>query len=448
MDKRKLPPGPSVKLLTTYRYVRDPYGYPAEMKERYGDPCTLDVVNGTVVMVGTSAGAQQVYSADPDTYLPFGTEAIRPLIGEHSLFLMSGAAHKRERKLLMPAFHGDRMRAYGETIRSAALAAAARWPRDQIFVFQESSQWISLEVIIRAVFGVVDPARVDAFRAAILEFVASAAPSILFFPFLQRSFFGGGPWVRLQRAKQRGDLLLAGELAARRSRPDEPGDDILGSMLAARREDGSAMTDPEIRDELVTLLFAGHETTGIALAWAMYWLLRDRDVLARLLAELDAAGERPEPEAIVRLPFLDAVTHETLRLYPIAPDGPRTLARPLEVGGYTLPPGACVAVAHWLIHSDPKLYPEPNKFRPERFLGRKFGPFEYVPFGGGHRRCLGAAFATYELKIVLATLLRNFRLALAEPGEVRPGRRNVVLGPSTGTRVVHVGPRRAGDPPV
>lgn len=448
MDKRTLPPGPPIKLLQTYRYLRDPYAYLERTRARYGDPFTADVVNGTVVIVGSPAGAQQVYAADPDTYLPFGTDAIRPLIGEHSLFLMSGAAHRRERKLLMPAFHGDRMRAYGHTIRDSALAAAARWPKDQVFVFQESSQWISLDVIIRAVFGVVDPARVDTYRASILEFVAASVPSILFFPFLQRSFFGGGPWVRLQRAKQRGRLLLLGELAARRARPDEVGEDILGMMLRARHEDGAGMTDDEIHDELVTLLFAGHETTGIALAWAMYWLLRDRDALTRLLAELDAAGERPEPEAIARLPYLEAVTQETLRLYPIAPDGPRMLARPLEVGGFTIPPGACVAVAHALLHINPDTYPEPHRFRPERFLGRKFGPFEYAPFGGGHRRCLGAAFATYELKIVLATLLRNFRLSLAEPGEVRPGRRNVVLGPSTGTRVVYVGPRRAGDPPV
>ena len=445
MDKRALPPGPRIPLLQTYLYLRDPYTYLAQTRDKYGDPFTADVVNGTVVIVGSPQGAQQVFSADPDTYLPFGTDAVRPLIGENSLLLLSGARHKRERRLLMPAFHGDRMRAYGETIRDVALAAAARWPQGETFVFQETSQWISLEVIIRAVFGVVDPARVDAFRAAILEFVASAAPSLLFFPFLQRSFFGRGPWVRLQKAKQRGHFLLAAELAARRSRPEETGEDILSLLVRARHEDGSGMTDPEIHDELITLLFAGHETTGIALAWAIYWLLRERTSLERLLAELDAAGERPEPEAIARLPYLDAVVHETLRLYPIAPDAPRLLARPLEVGGYTLPAGACVAVASALLHIRPDLYPDPHRFRPERFLERKFSPFEYTPFGGGHRRCLGAAFATYEMKLVLATLLRNFRLELAEPGEVKPGRRNVVLGPATGVRVKLAGPRKAGD---
>mgnify|MGYP000849610670 CR=1 FL=1 len=446
MDKRTLPPGPPIKLLQTYLYLRDPYAYLRNTRDKYGDPFTADVVNGTVVLTGTPAGAQQIYGADPDTYLPFGADAMRPLIGDNSILMLSGPRHRRERKLLMPSFHGDRMRAYGETIRRSALAAAERWPKGQVFPFQESSQWISLDVIIRAVFGVDDDARVETYRAAILEFVAAAVPSILFFPFLQRPFLGRGPWVRLQKARQHGDFLISAELAARRSRPEEAGEDILSLMMRARHEDGTAMTDAEIRDELVTLLFAGHETTGIALAWAMYWILRDRQVLGRLLAELDAAGERPEPEAIARLPYLDAVVLETLRLYPIAPDGPRTLARPLELCGYTLPPGTCVAVAHALLHSDPAIYPEPERFKPERFLERKYGPFEFTPFGGGHRRCLGAAFATYEAKLVLATLLRNFRLELAEPGEVKPGRRNVVLGPATGTRVRFVGPRKAGDP--
>lgn len=442
-----LPPGSRRTLLQTYRYARDPYGFFVKMVEEYGDPFTAHVVNGDVVITGSPAGAQQVFSADPDTFAPFGPEVSRPLLGENSLLLLSGERHRRERKLLMPAFHGERMRAYGETIRGAAHAAAATWPKGQPFVFQDSSQWVSLEVIIRAVFGVVDPARVEDVRKAILEYVAAIAPSLVFFPFLQRDFFGMGPWARFQRARQRLDFLVSAELAARRSRPEELGDDILSRMLAARHDDGSGMTDAQIYDELLTLLFAGHETTGIALAWSIYWLHRDRARLEKLLAELDAAGERPEPEVLTRLPYLEAVVHETLRLYPIAPDAPRMLARPLELAGYTLPAGAGVAVAMGLVHIRPEIYPEPHAFRPERFLDRKYGPFEYAPFGGGHRRCLGAAFATYEMKLVLATLLRNYRLRLSEPREVKPGRRNVVLGPSTGVRVTYLGPRRAGDPP-
>lgn len=442
-----LPPGSRRTLLQTYRYTRDPYRFFVEMAEEYGDPFTIHAVNGSVAMTGNPAGAQQIFAADSDAFVPFGAEVSRPLLGDSSMLLLSGERHRKERKLLMPAFHGERMRAYGETIRAAAHAAASTWLKGQTFVFQDSSQWISLEVIIRAVFGVVDPARVEAVRQAILEFVAATVPSFMFFPFLQRDFLGMGPWARFQRARRRIGFLIAAELAARRSRPEELGDDILSRMLAARHDDGSGMSDSEIHDELLTLLFAGHETSGIALAWSIYWLHRNPDRLEKLLAELDTAGERPEPEVVARLPYLEAVVHETLRLYPIAPDAPRMLARPLELLGYTLPAGAGVAVATGLLHIRPDLYPEPHAFRPERFLHKKFSPFEYTPFGGGHRRCLGAAFATYEMKLVLAALLRNYRLKLAEPREVKPGRRNVVLGPATGVRVTYLGPRRAGDLP-
>jgi cytochrome P450 len=437
-----LPPGPSNALLQTYLYIRDTYEYLSRMRDRYGDLYTVRAVNGTIVMTGSPAGAAQIFSADPETFVPFGVDGMRPLVGTHSMLLLSGARHRRERKLLMPAFHGDRMRAHGETIREVALAAAARWSEGRPFVFQDTSQGISLEVIIRVVFGVTDPSRVEAVRKAVLDFVGAAVPSLLFFPFLQRSFFGMGPWARFERAKGVLSALLRTEIRARKSRPEETGDDILSNMLAARHEDGSAMSEDELHDELLTLLFAGHETTGIALAWAVYWLLRNPACLDRLLAELSAAGESPEPEVIARLPYLEAVVQETLRLHPIAPDVPRKLARPLVLGDYTLPTGVAVGVATALLHTRPDLYPEPERFNPQRFLDRKFSPFEYTPFGGGARRCLGAAFATYEMKIVLATLLGRYRLTLAEPGEVRPDRRSVVLGPATGVRVVLSGKRR------
>lgn len=442
-----LPPGSKLPpTLQSLRYARDAYGYLERQQLKYGDPFHASTANGEVVITGSPAGIQQIYTADPDTFVPFAPQAVDFLLGVNSMLLLSGARHRRERKLLMPAFHGDRMRAYGETIRAAAHAVARTWPKGQSFVFQGSSQWVSLEVIIRAVFGVTEPARVEEFRRALIELVDATAPSLLFFPALRRSFGGLGPYARFERVRQRLDFLLAAEVAARRSRPEDPGEDILGRMLAARYEDGAAMSSDELRDELITLLFAGHETTGIALAWAVYWVLRDPAVYARLLAELDAAGERPEPEALAKLPYLDAVCCEALRLHPIVADVPRTLARPFELGGYTLPPGMGVVAATALLHVRPDLYPQPQVFRPERFLERKFSPFEYTPFGGGARRCLGAAFAMYEMKIVLATLLRHHALRLDERRPVQPARRNLVLGPATGVRVVLLGPRAAGDP--
>jgi cytochrome P450 len=432
----RLPPGPRFSVLQTALYARDPYGYMIRNVRKYGDPFTIPAINGTLVMTGDPALIQQIFSADPDTYVPFGASAIEPIVGPRSLLLLSGDRHRRERKLLTPPLHGARMRAYGETIRGAAKTAMATWREGQPFVMQTSTQWISLEVIIRTVFGVQGDARVEAFRAGIIEVVAAAVPSLLFFTWLRHPWGGLSPYVRYARAMTVIDALIYGELAARRARPDEPREDILSLMLAARDEAGEGMSDAELRDELMTLLFAGHETTGIALAWACYWLHRHPVALEQLRAEVDALGDDPEPERIGKLPYLDAVCNETLRLHPIVPDVPRMLARPLTLGAYRIDPPNGVDIATTLLHLREELYPEPTRFKPERFLQRRFSPFEFTPFGGGHRRCIGAAFATYELKLVLATILRHAHLELAEPGEVRPARRNVVLGPDTGVRMV------------
>ena len=431
----KLPPGPRFSLIQTALYARDPYRYLIENQRKYGDPFTIPAINGTLIITGTPAYVQQIFSADPDTYLPFGANAIEPVVGPNSVFLVSGARHRRERKLLTPPLHGARMRAYGETIRQATRTAMATWREGQPFVMQTTTQWISLEVILRAVFGVQGDERIAAFRAAIIELVAAAVPSLLFFTWLRRPWGGLGPYNRYVKAHDAIEALIRGEITARRALVEEPREDILSLLLSARDEAGEGMKDVELRDELMGLLFAGHETTGVALAWACYWLHRHPAALDRLRAEVDALGDDPEPDTIAKLPYLDAVCDETLRLHPIVPDVPRMLARPLELAGYTLGPPYGVDAATTLVHRREELYPEPDLFRPERFLERRFGPFEFIPFGGGHRRCIGAAFATYELKIVLATFLRHAHLELAEPGEVQPARRNVVLGPATGVRM-------------
>jgi cytochrome P450 len=433
--QRRTPPGPKIALVQTFRYARDAYGYLLDCHKRWGDTFLIPALNGPLVMVCAPAEIQQVFAADPDTFVPFGADSYTPLLGERSLLALSGQRHRRERKLLTPAFHGARMRAYAATIRRAALAAMDQWRPGEVFTMQRSTQWISLEVILRAVFGVQDEQRIAEFRRAIVDMVDAAVPSLMFFKFMRRPWGGLSPYNRFVEVMARMEALIFGEIAARRGRPEVVGEDILSMMLAARHEDGSGMSDLELRDELLTLLFAGHETTGIALAWACYWLHRDPAALERARAEVDALGDDPDPEALAKLPYLDAVCSETLRLHPIAPDVPRTLARPLEVGGYQLAPPLGVAVTTTVLHQREALYPEPTKFRPERFLERRFSAFEYTPFGGGARRCIGAAFATYELKIVLATFLRGAHLELAEPGEVRPQRRNLVIGPGSGVRM-------------
>ncbi len=436
----RLPPGPSSALWQTIQYTRDAYGWLYRMRDTYGDIFICRMMNGTAVVVGSPAGAQAIFGADPDTFVPFAADAIKPLIGSNSILFLTGQRHRRERRLLTPPFHGERMRAYGEIIRNATLGATSHWVAGTPMAFQATSQAISLEVIIRAVFGIEEQGRVDETRNKIIRFADQLNPALLFFPFLQRKFGGYGPWARFERVKKEVMALLQGEIDGRR-RATDPGSDILSLMLAARHEDGTAMSDEELRDELVTLVFAGHETTGIALAWAIYWLLRNPECMNRLLDEIDSLGQDPSPEALARLPYLDGVVHETLRLHPIVPDIPRQLVRPFELEGYQLPVGMGVVVATTLLHARPDIYPEPERFKPERYLDRKFSPFEYTPFGGGARRCIGSAFAVYEMKIVLGTILSRHRLVLVERDEVRPGRRNLVLGPESGVRVMLIGPR-------
>jgi cytochrome P450 len=306
-----------------------------------------------------------------------------------------------------------------------------------VFVFQDSAQAISLEIILRAIFGVEDDPAVDRFVSIVKKFVDVASPLVMFTKMLQHEFFGFGPWAKTQKALREWDALTAEQIRLRRAR--EGGDDILGMMLAARYEDGERMSDDHVRDELVTLVFAGHETTALALSWAMYWLHRDRERLERLCGELDAAGG--DPEKIAASPYLDAVCSETLRLHPIVPDPLRMCAKPFTLRGWEIPAGVGVAAVSALAHIDPVVWPEPLKFRPERFLERTYKPWEYLPFGGGARRCIGAAFSVYEMKQVLAVAIGESEYELCEEREVVPVRRSVTMGPSTGVRLRRRGTR-------
>jgi cytochrome P450 len=229
--------------------------------------------------------------------------------------------------------------------------------------------------------------------------------------------------------------MMSEEIRARR-RDAREGEDILGLILSARYDDGSAMTDEEVRDQLITLVVAGHETTGTSLAWSIDWLARLPEVRDRLAAEVDALGDSPSPEAMAAAPYLDAFCNEVLRVYPIVPDVSREVVQPFTLGPWTIPVGAAIAVGTALLHTDPKLYPDPHAFRPERWLDKKPSPFEYTPFGGGARRCLGAAFAIYEMKIALATIVRTLAFSPAHEAPTRPARQNITIGPKDGVLVV------------
>lgn len=434
-----LPPGPRSAILQTLEYARDPFATLQRAARRYGDPFTLKLLTGPMVVTQTPQGIREIFAAPPETFESNAAAFLAPLLGEHSLLFLDGALHKRERSLIMPAFHGARMKAYGQLIQDITLSHAAAWKPGQSLVMQEIMQSISLEVIIQAIFGVRHTSRVQVYRDLIPAYFQAFTSLLVFFPALRRHFGGIGPWNHFKTVAAPFEQLLAEEIAARRRAPGDQ-DDILSLLLAARHEDGSAMTDEELRDELKTLLIGGHETTAIALAWAFYWLHRQPDVYQRLQAELGALSRTPNAEALVQLPYLSAVCDEALRLYPVFSGTTRKLRQPFTLRGHELPAGVAVYAAIALTHFDPTLYFDPMDSRPERFLERKYTPSEYLPFGGGARRCVGAAFAVYEMKIVLGSLLAQHRLALVEDRPVKPARRTFTIGPKGGVKMVYQGP--------
>jgi cytochrome P450 len=442
--RKGLPPGPSIALYQIARYLRDPYRYYSRMRRRYGDLMTLPTLNGTLVVSFTPEGAGEILAGNGDDFVPgFGVDAIRPIVGAGSLLLLSGDRHKRERKLLSPTFHGARMRAYSPTVREAALRAAAGWSASQPINLREEMEVISLEVILRAVLGAREQTQVDALGRAVRRAVSEVNPLPLFMPFLQRKFFGMGPWARFLERRAELDVLVFDQIARARAGEGQ-GEDVLTKLLEARYEDGQPLSDTAIRDHLLTLLVAGHETTATALAWAFYECGRDPELTERLRGEIASVGPEPDPDALSALPFLEAFCRETLRLHPIVAEFFRTVkpGHCVEFQGYTIPEGVSLAGSIIDLHRNPDLYPEPEQFRPDRFLDRQFAPNEFAAFGGGHRYCLGAAFALNEMKVVIGTLLPRFDLSLVDSEPVRTVVRNLTLGPSGGVPM-RVTPRKS-----
>lgn len=441
IDRSALPPGPRFAPVQSFRYMRDPYAYYARMRAKYGDLFTMPTMNGLLVVAHGAEGARQILAGgEKDFGEGFGADVLTPIIGRHSLLLLSGDAHRRERRLLSPVFHGARMRGYGPAMQSAALARAERWLPGERIVVQDEMQAISLDVIIRVVLGVEDPSRVEPFRIAIREAVERVSPLPLFFEPLQRSFFGFGPWARFLRHMGRFDELLAEEIAGARRRAS-PREDVLSRLVHTLDDEGRPLPDGAIRDHLLTLLVAGHETTSTALAWSFYELARHPEIRGWLHEEIARLGNEPEAGELAALPALEAVARETLRLHPIVPEFFRTVQNRYVLQGWEIPAGVTLAGSILSLHRDPSVYPEPERFRPARFLDRTLPPHEFAAFGGGHRHCLGAAFAISEMAIVIGSLLPGFELALESDRPLRTVRRHVTLGPEGGVAMRVVGQR-------
>ena len=427
----KQPPGPSGRVRCTLRLAKDPVTALREWHGRYGDTFRIPGLPDAVTTCEPELVRQIHGNRDPGLFKAGVTERIDPLFGARSLLRLADESHNRERKIMMPPFHGERMRGWARTMADVGRRAFAIGEAPVRAI--ECTRRATLEVILRVVFGVHDDARVAAFARAIEHWADALHPLFIFIPALARDFMGLSRYARYHKHSDHLDAMLYEQIAALRAAP-EPSDDVLSMLVHARYDDGSAMEDISLRDNLRTLLFAGHDTTAIILAWAIWFVHRNKPVLERLRDELDALGPDIEPDELTRIPYLEAVIDETLRIRPINPETQRPLAKPWKLGEWQIPAHNIVTVSIVLLHFDERHWDRPHEFEPERFLGAHPSPNVYVPFGGGNRRCLGATFAKYEAAIVLGTLLREFEFELLDD-HVEWRRGKLILEPIGGVNV-------------
>lgn len=446
-------------LIQILQWVFNPLGYMETNFQRFGSFFRAEIspVNPEpIVLVNHPEAIQYILTHDnSDEITSPGDVNIlaKPLLGENSLILLNGKQHRQRRQLVLPPFHCERMKAYGDLICTIAHEVMQTWEVNRPFCARDAMQQITMRVILQAVFGLHEGdryRRLEHLLTERLNLITTPLTSILvFFPQLMVDL---GEWSiggKIRRLIQETDTLLYDEIRERRANPDPQRTDVLSLLLSARDEAGNGLTDAELHDELMTLLIAGHETTATALAWAFYWIHRLPDVRQTLLAELEPYRNSTDFTAIARLPYLNAVCNEALRLYPVAMVTlPRRVEKPVHLLGYELEPGTLLMGCIYLVHHREDLYPNSKAFRPERFLERQYSAYEFLPFGAGSRRCVGAALAMYEMALILTTILNECELELAETGEVKPMRRGGTLAPGGGVRIKKVGDRSSTFTPI
>ncbi len=414
-----LPPGPKrPAALQVWAWIRRPLPFLDDCARRFGKRFTIKLGGGRrFVLTWDKDDVKTIFTGSADVFSGKGNESFKHFVGEHSLFVLDGAAHERHRKLFGPSFRGDRMRAYGALVAARTERAIEEWPARKPFSILAAMNAITLDVIFAAIFGVHDPERVAAMRRLVKQLTGTATAALAFAPSLQMDLGRWSPWGRFLRTRRALDAIIFDEI--RKARSGSSGADGREDILALLAS--SELSDQELRDELLTFLGAGHETTTSSIAWALRWILGTPGVAER--AREDAK-------------YLDAAIQESLRISPPIPIVPRRLAAPATLGEFALPAGVHVAPCAYLAQRDPETFPEPLRFDPGRFLGKRPGPFEFFPFGGGSRICIGLPFANFEMQRVISTVLARADLRLVGEASSRAKRKAIILVPHDGTRVV------------
>ena len=421
----------------TLRWLTSPYQFLSECAQQLGDTFTLDFgSHGTYVLVSRPDDIRTIFTGDTtQLHAGEGNAILRSFLGPDSLLLLDEQHHLAERRLLLRALHHTPLAAHAPLIRAVTLAAARDWAPGQSVVMQEVAQGILLEVMTRIVFGLDDGERHAALRGQLRAILDNPRLNLALLGHLGDDLVASEAWATFNQSLARLDGLLFAEIGRRRAARHAERGDLLGALLTAEQDTGQMRNDHHLRDELLTLLVTGYETTATALAWAFSWLHRELESCRQLREELATVDTEGDPAALGELRYLEAVCKETLRLHPVIPLVARQVRRPLRLREYAIPSGITVAPCIYLAHHRAERYPQPDAFRPDRFLSGEYSPYEFLPFGGGARRCLGMSLALHEMKLILGTILERYEFEPAAAGTVRPMRRTVTIAPAGGTRL-------------
>jgi cytochrome P450 len=439
-----LPPGPKSPLWwQLFRFAGDPLRLFEDCHRQYGDTFTLEVGGGgPFVMLSDPEAVRDVFRGDPSAlHSGEANSVFIATVGRSSVLVLDEAPHARQRRVLVPPLKGERMRAFFDAMRLETLKAVRAWPRGTPFAALPSLRRITLRVILRTGLGLAPGPEMDRFEYKMERVLSQGRQryALVLMRIVPIERLSGSRWVPLFRQLSDLDDDLFALIKARRRGDQKPnGENVLDDLLAATHEDGSPLDDREVRDAIITILIAGHETTALALAWALADIVPRPSVVERLTDELKRVtrAEPPEADQLPALEYLEGAIRESLRLSAVVPFVVRKTVKPFVAAGREYPAGVILCPCSYLVHRRVELYPEPAQFQPERFLTRKFGPHEWFPFGGGNRVCLGMPFALYEMKVLLATLFSQVRLARPAGARSRARRYGVVLGPDDGGRII------------
>lgn len=421
-----------------------PLQFIEEYTKKYGDLYRIKFNNTPVIVVSNPQAIEEIFTANSNTFRSAeANKVLSFLLGDNSILLLDGKKHTERRRLLMPPFHGESLHECSQKIVDITNTVCDRLKTNQPFEVRPLMQEITLRVILKVVFGLNSGTRYERLRELLVElletFNTPAKSLPLIFPLLQQDWGKFSPWGRFLRLKAEIKQLIEREIKTKRKAiaKGESHRDILNLLLLAEDEQGNKMTDEELHDELITLLFAGHETTASALSWLFYWVHYQPEVQTKLRSELDSLGRHTDYRQINNLPYLSAVISETLRIYPVTAGAfARIPNQPTSILGYKLEPDDWLSISIYALHHREDLYPNSRQFIPERFLEKTYSPYECIPFGGGNRRCIGSALALLEMKLVMATILPRFQLALTNPRPMYPVRRGLTLAPPASFKMV------------